>query len=89
VTLPGLDYDRRYAVRLDYPAGEPWTMQKVPSGWGNGPLVLSGAALGHSGVRLPALGPSEAMVIRVEEEGNDWTEEAVPAEDLTTSSARS
>ena len=60
VRLPGLAPDRRYAVRRAGP------VDATAAAWPDG-LVVSGAALGDLGLRVPALLPETAVVLRCEE----------------------
>ncbi|MPZ81320.1 MAG: alpha-galactosidase [Actinophytocola sp.] len=60
--LPGLAPDRRYAVTLVAPAGEPMTL-------GSGPVwtdrVLTGRVLAEVGLRPPILAPEQAWLVEL------------------------
>lgn len=65
VRLDGLDPDRRYRVSGETPSGGQHSADLGES-WLSGPgLVVPGAVLAGVGVRLPALAPDTAQVIRV------------------------
>jgi hypothetical protein len=69
VPLPGLDPDRRYAVRLrtelddGHAAGHRGSVPALasrPDG-----VVLTGRALASAGVSLPLLGPAQGLLLDV------------------------
>ncbi|WP_306319795.1 MULTISPECIES: alpha-galactosidase [unclassified Streptomyces] len=65
VRLPGLDPTCAYRVSTQPPGDTPALRQTGPTPWTGGePLVLSGAALAHVGVRAPALYPEQLLLIR-------------------------
>jgi alpha-galactosidase len=64
VRLPGLDPDRRYALRPAAGAPEPAVLQTAEPGWlAAGGVTLSGAVLGVVGAQLPALHPEQALLL--------------------------
>jgi len=65
VLLPGLDRDRTYLLSVETPAGEVH-VGDLGTTWLDGePLEVTGAVLATLGIRLPALAPESAVVLRV------------------------
>ncbi len=65
VRLPGLEPSRRYEV-TEVLAGDDGPVVELGGSWlTGGPLVLPGSALSGSGVRLPAMAPESARVLRL------------------------
>ncbi len=68
VRLPGLREDRVYRLTWRPEAGTPSTMQRVlPEWFADGGAAVSGAVLTRSGVRLPNLNPSQALLLHLRE----------------------
>ncbi|HVE31111.1 MAG TPA: alpha-galactosidase [Mycobacteriales bacterium] len=64
--LPGLDPDRRYAVRPAYPAGAPEPAgQALPAWLAAGGVELPGRVLAAVGLPMPVLHPEEAFLLTV------------------------
>ena len=64
--LPGLDPDRRYAVRPAYPAGPPEPAGHAPPAWlAAGGVELPGRVLETVGLPMPVLHPEEAVLLAV------------------------
>lgn len=68
--VPGLTLDVTYEVRLLPELRSPRILDVTPPAWlEHGSVRLTGAALAHLGVRLPQLGPGQALVLEVIELG--------------------
>ncbi|MFE6446627.1 alpha-galactosidase [Nocardiopsis dassonvillei] len=68
VRLPGLCEDRVYRLTWRPEAGTPSTTQRVLPGWfASGGATVSGAVLTRSGVQLPNLNPSQALLLHLRE----------------------
>ncbi|RZT86587.1 alpha-galactosidase [Pseudonocardia sediminis] len=63
IRLPGLDPDRRYRVTAANAGGLP-ALRHRPPPWVAEGVTLSGAALGHAGVRAPSLQPEHLVLLR-------------------------
>jgi alpha-galactosidase len=64
--LPGLDPDRRYAVRPAYPAGPPEPAGLAQPAWlAAGGVELPGRVLATVGLPMPVLHPEEAVLLAV------------------------
>ena len=64
--LPGLDPDRRYAVRPAYPAGAPERAGHALPAWlAAGGVELPGRVLAAVGLPMPVLHPEEAFLLTV------------------------
>ena len=63
--LPGLDPDRRYAVRPADPAGPPEPAGHAPPAWLAGGVELPGRVLEAVGLPMPVLHPEEAFLLTV------------------------
>ena len=61
--LPGLDPDRRYAVRPAYPAGEPDSGHRDPPPWLAAGVELPGRLLAAVGLPMPVLHPEQALLL--------------------------
>jgi alpha-galactosidase len=65
--IPGLDPDAQYRMRLVPELHPPRSIEPTSPPWmGPGELVLTGAALARHGIRLPLLGPGQALVLEME-----------------------
>src|SRR5690606_2450040 len=74
--VPNLDPDARYLVRPVPELRMPRAIEPTPPPWINhGHLVLTGAALAHHGIRLPLLGPGEALVLELEKTPREGSEQ--------------
>jgi alpha-galactosidase len=62
VTLPGLDRERVYRVRLGLTVDPHSTQDRRPPSWFPGPVEFTGAALADIGLPVPALRPEHAIV---------------------------
>ncbi|WP_150238042.1 alpha-galactosidase [Nocardiopsis quinghaiensis] len=68
VRLPGLRGDRTYRLVWRREAGPPSTMQHVlPEWFAEGGATVSGAVLARSGVHMPNLNPSQALLLHLRE----------------------
>ncbi|MFC9087773.1 alpha-galactosidase [Nocardiopsis dassonvillei] len=68
VRLPGLREDRVYRLTWRPEAGTPSTTQRVlPEWFARGGATVSGAVLTRSGVQLPNLNPSQALLLHLRE----------------------
>ncbi len=68
VRLPGLREDRAYRLTRREVAGPPSTTQRVPPEWfAEGGVTVPGAVLVRSGVQLPNLNPSQALLLHLRE----------------------
>ncbi|OOC56552.1 MULTISPECIES: alpha-galactosidase [Nocardiopsis] len=68
VRLPGLRRDLTYRLVWRREAGRPSTMQHVlPEWFAEGGATVSGAVLTRSGVQLPNLNPSQALLLHLRE----------------------
>ncbi|WP_091348733.1 alpha-galactosidase [Micromonospora rhizosphaerae] len=65
VRLPGLDRQRRYAVRLAAGVPGPAVLQLSEPGWLPKGVTLSGAVLGTVGLQMPALHPEQTLLLEV------------------------
>jgi alpha-galactosidase len=66
--LPGLDPDADYRVEVVDTGGEPFVVQRAAPGWwpgAGGNVVLPGAFLAGVGLRMPVLGPEQALVLHL------------------------
>ncbi len=67
--LPGLDRTSSYRVEVVDTGGPPFTAQNAGPGWwpadGAPAPVLPGSFLGLVGVRMPVLGPEQAVVLHL------------------------
>ncbi|MGC4807459.1 alpha-galactosidase [Micromonospora sp. DT233] len=67
VRLPGLDPNRRYAVRPAAGVPEPAVLQLTEPGWlRHGGTTLPGAVLGAVGLQLPALHPEQTLLLELD-----------------------
>jgi alpha-galactosidase len=76
--VPGLDPHEQYVVRPMPELRMPRSVEPSPPPWlRRGHVVLTGAALAAHGVRIPLLGPGQALVLEVEraDAGNDRRKE--------------
>ncbi|WP_235282429.1 GH36 C-terminal domain-containing protein [Microbacterium sp. SA39] len=65
--LVDLDPEAQYRVRPVPELRMPRAIEPTPPPWlDRGHLVLTGAALAQRGIRLPLLGPGQALVLEVE-----------------------
>ncbi len=69
LSLPGLDQDRTYTVRVRVEAGLPaFTQTRGPQWWdqalGDG-IIVSGAVLTHVGLTLPVLAPAQGFLLHL------------------------
>jgi alpha-galactosidase len=68
VRLPGLREDRVYRLAWRREAGRPSTLQQaLPAWFSDGEAAVSGAVLARSGVQLPNLNPSQALLLHLRE----------------------
>ncbi|MDA2812183.1 alpha-galactosidase [Nocardiopsis sp. RSe5-2] len=68
VRLPGLREDRTYRVEWRREAGTPSTFETAPPLWTTaGGLTASGAVLARSGLQMPVLNPSQALLLHLTE----------------------
>ncbi|MFJ9556360.1 alpha-galactosidase [Nocardiopsis sp. NPDC101807] len=68
VRLPGLREDRVYRLAWRREAGRPSTLQQaLPAWFREGEAAVSGAVLARSGVQLPNLNPSQALLLHLRE----------------------
>lgn len=69
LTLPGLDPERTYTLRVRREAGLPAVSQaRGPSWWDlalEEGITVSGAALGHVGLALPVLSPAQGFLMHL------------------------
>ena len=69
LTLPGLDPERTYTVRVRPEAGLPAVTQARGPGWWDeavdAGIRVSGAALGHVGLALPVLAPAQGFLLHL------------------------
>lgn len=65
--VPNLDPDAHYRVRLVPELRAPRSIEPTPPPWmERGHVVLTGAALARNGIRLPLLGPGQALILEAE-----------------------
>ncbi|WP_017621946.1 alpha-galactosidase [Nocardiopsis chromatogenes] len=68
VRLPGLREDRTYRLVWRREAGAPSTLETAPPPWFTaGGLTASGAVLARSGLQMPVLNPSQALLLHLTE----------------------
>ncbi|WP_017539190.1 alpha-galactosidase [Nocardiopsis halophila] len=68
VRLPGLDPGRRYRLAVRTEAGLPAVLETAPPAWyAAGGLTASGAVLSRSGLQMPNLDPSQALLLHLTE----------------------
>ncbi|MFD1721103.1 alpha-galactosidase [Amnibacterium endophyticum] len=66
LTIPGLDPDRRYRVRLALPVGGHEVTQRLAPAWLEDGVVMSGTALALLGLPMPVLNPEHALLVALE-----------------------
>ncbi|WP_159944824.1 MULTISPECIES: alpha-galactosidase [unclassified Nocardiopsis] len=68
VRLPGLRPDRRYRLVRRGEAGPPSTTERLPPAWfTEGETTAPGSVLARSGIQLPNLNPSQALLLHLKE----------------------
>ncbi|MFQ4150024.1 alpha-galactosidase [Arthrobacter sp. LAPM80] len=66
ITLPGLDPETLYRVRLTHPLNDDVGNGQSPLDWAQAETILSGRLLGSIGLQCPVLFPEQAVLITAE-----------------------